>query len=69
MPRLLLQVALDGSDACLATGLCGLVEPVRPVAPGLMFLAVGLVAAGIWGLRRRRHAESASASDSPATTD
>ncbi len=67
--RLLLQVALDGNDACLATGLCGLVEPVRPVAPGLMFLAVGLVAAGAWGLRRRRRAENRSASDFPAVPD
>lgn len=40
-------------DQCFLTGLCGLVAPHRPVAPGVMFVAVGLVSVGIWGLRRR----------------
>ncbi len=49
---LLLQQATS-PDQCILTGLCGLVAPYRPVAPGVMFVAVGLVSVGLWGLRRR----------------
>jgi hypothetical protein len=51
---LLLQVVGGTPEAdCALTGLCGLVTPVRPVASGIFFVAVGLVALGIRGLRRR----------------
>lgn len=39
-------------DVCL-TGLCGLVQPFRPVPPGVFFLAIGIIALGIVGLKRR----------------
>lgn len=41
---------------CVLTGLCGLLAPERPVAPGVMYVAVGLVGIGVWGLRRARRA-------------
>ncbi len=46
----------DGSapGQCGVLGLCGLLKPERPVASGLLFVAVGMVALGVWGLRRRR---------------
>ena len=47
---ILLQSSTPGD--CLLTGLCGLVTPERPVAPGVMFVAAGLVLGGVWGLRR-----------------
>ena len=37
---------------CVLTGLCGLVTAERPVAPGVLFVATGLVLGGAWGLRR-----------------
>ena len=40
---------------CILTGLCGLVTTERPVAPGLFFVAAGLIMGGIWGLRRFRN--------------
>jgi hypothetical protein len=46
----IIQTSTPGD--CLLTGLCGLVPVERPVASGVMWLAVGLVAGGIWGLRR-----------------
>ena len=39
---------------CILTGLCGLVSPERPVAPGVLFVAMGLALGGAWGLRRLR---------------
>lgn len=56
MLPILMQVGIeaDSAYACLATGLCGLIQPERPVAPGVMFLAVGLVAFGAWGIRQTR---------------
>jgi hypothetical protein len=40
---------------CLLTGLCGLTAPAEPtVAPGILFVALGMVAFGAWGLRRGR---------------
>jgi hypothetical protein len=41
-------------EACLLSGLCNLVQPAPPVAPGVRVVAVGLVSVGVWGLRRRR---------------
>ncbi|MBA2291450.1 MAG: hypothetical protein H0W15_03220 [Gemmatimonadales bacterium] len=46
------EIAAPGQ--CSVLGLCGLFPPDRPVAPGVLFVAVGLVAFGVWGLRRRR---------------
>ena len=47
-------VLLDdpGSSVCLATGLCRQV-PERGPAPGVLFVAVGMVAVGVTGLRAR----------------
>jgi len=55
MPVPLLLQIVGGSPAadCALTGLCGLVAPVRPVASGVFFVAIGLVALGIRGLRQR----------------
>lgn len=39
-------------DDCALTGLCAVVQPARPVASGVMFLATGLVLGGLLGLRR-----------------
>ncbi|HET9134281.1 MAG TPA: hypothetical protein VFN90_08250 [Gemmatimonadales bacterium] len=55
MPALLAQLAGTPGD-CVLTGLCGVLSPERPVAPGVMYLAAGLVLVGLWGLRRR-HAD------------
>lgn len=56
--RMLLSVLLAAQqplpEACLLSGLCNLVQPAPPVAPGVLFVAVGLVSVGVWGLRRRR---------------
>ena len=49
---LLVQQAAPGD--CMLTGLCGILQPQRAVASGVMFVAVGLVAMGVWGLRTRR---------------
>ncbi len=43
-----------GPGQCGVLGLCGLLQPDPPVPPGVLFVAVGLVAFGVWGLRRRR---------------
>lgn len=50
---LLLAVQGPLPESCLLTGLCNLVQPAPPVAPGLLFAAVGMVWVGVWGLRRR----------------
>jgi hypothetical protein len=56
---LLLQVAGSQPLDCVATGLCGATGvEANPVLPGVMFLAVGLVAAGIVGLRTARRRSS-----------
>jgi hypothetical protein len=46
------QSALPGD--CLLTGFCQASDIARPVASGVMFLASGLIAIGIIGLRSRR---------------
>ncbi len=46
------EVAAPGQ--CGVLGLCGLLQAERPVPTGVLFVAVGLVAFGVWGLRRRR---------------
>ncbi|MEO5824939.1 MAG: hypothetical protein ABIR59_03560 [Gemmatimonadales bacterium] len=46
--------AVAGPGQCGVLGLCGLLQPDPPVAPGVLFVAVGLVAFGVWGLRKRR---------------
>jgi len=53
LPILLQTVGSSPAADCALTGLCGLVAPVRPVAPGIFFVALGLVALGVRGLRRR----------------
>ena len=47
-------VLLDdpGSSVCLATGFCRQ-QPAPGPAPGVLFVAVGMVAAGVAGLRSR----------------
>jgi MYXO-CTERM domain-containing protein len=47
-------IALDDPSAgyCLATGFCRATGERGP-APGILFLAVGLVSVGVVGLRRR----------------
>lgn len=47
-----LQASAPGD--CILTGLCGLVTPERPVAPGWLWVATGLVLGGAWGLLRSR---------------
>ncbi len=49
---LLAQFSTTGTGVCL-TGVCGLVQPWRPVPSGIFFVAIGLVAVGIIGLKRR----------------
>lgn len=51
---LLLQAQGTAPSACIMTGFCGAEAPWRPVASGILFLAVGLIGAGIWGFRRHR---------------
>lgn len=41
-----------GSSVCLATGFCRQ-EPAPGPAPGVLFVAVGMVAFGVGGLRAR----------------
>ena len=50
-------VLLDdpGSSVCLATGFCRQ-QPDPGPAPGVLFVAVGMVAAGVTGLRARQKA-------------
>lgn len=58
MLNLLIMAQQAGTPGdCVLTGLCGLIKPERPVAPGVMFLALGLIGFGVWGLRRRRTAQ------------
>lgn len=49
---LLLQVL--GPESCMLTGLCAAPEAAPPVPSGVMFTAIGLVAAGLVGLRIER---------------
>ncbi len=51
---LLLLAQQPTPEACLLSGLCNLVQAPPPVAPGVLFVALGLVAVGSWSLRRRR---------------
>lgn len=54
LATLLAQVATGTTADCAVTGLCGLLTPARPVAPGVFFVALGLVALGVAGLLHRR---------------
>lgn len=49
---LLPQASPAPGESCMI-GFCGFVQPFRPVPPGLFFLAIGVVALGIAGLKRR----------------
>lgn len=53
LPRVLalLQQALP--DDCSVSGLCGMGKGEPPIPSGILFIAIGLVAAGIIGLRHR----------------
>ncbi len=53
VPLLFQTIGSSPAADCALTGLCGLVAPVRPVASGIFFVAIGLVALGVHGLRRR----------------
>jgi hypothetical protein len=54
MIPILLQASGIAPDDCILTGLCGLIQPERPVAPGVMYAAVGLVLFGFFGYLRQR---------------
>jgi hypothetical protein len=54
LTALLPQVGTATAADCALTGLCGLVALERPVASGVFFVALGLVALGTVGLRRGR---------------
>ncbi|MBK7595625.1 MAG: hypothetical protein IPP98_08945 [Gemmatimonadetes bacterium] len=49
---LLLTAQASLPESCILTGLCNLAQPAPPVASGVLFVAVGMVGAGLWGLRR-----------------
>ncbi len=49
---LLATIQANTPGDCLLTGLCGLVIPTPLVAPGVLWVATGLVVGGLWGLRR-----------------
>lgn len=55
MPIILLQVAGMAPDDCSLSGLCALLRPEPPIAPGVMYTALGLIALGIWGYWRSRN--------------
>jgi hypothetical protein len=59
MLTLLFQTTGIAPDDCILTGLCGLVRPERPVAPGVMYAAVGLTLLGVFGYLRQRDRRSA----------
>ena len=48
----LVQSAVPGD--CLLTGFCGVQGAGDGVASGMMFLAVGMVALGVWRIRAAR---------------
>ncbi len=53
--ELLAQTTTTMADVgCLGTGLCSMVKPEPTMASGLMYVAVGMIAAGWLGLRRSR---------------
>jgi hypothetical protein len=54
MPHLLMQAAGMAPDDCSLSGLCALLRPEPAIPPGIMYVAVGLVAIGLWGYRRSR---------------
>jgi hypothetical protein len=54
MLLLLLQATGTAPSDCILTGLCGAEAPWRPIPSGILYVAVGLVGFGIWGLRRYR---------------
>lgn len=49
---LLLQVL--GPEACILSGLCAAPDPGPKIPSGIMFTALGLVAAGVVGMRVER---------------
>jgi hypothetical protein len=49
---LLLQVL--GPEACILSGLCAAPDPGPRIPSGIMFTALGLVAAGLVGMRVER---------------
>jgi hypothetical protein len=53
MPDLLAAVLLQLPADCIFTGLCGVKTAVTPVPSGVLFVAIGLVALGLFGLRAR----------------
>jgi len=53
-----------GSSVCLATGFCRQ-QPASGPAPGVLFVAVGMVAFGIGGLRSRRTSRAVLPPDGP----
>ncbi len=52
MIALLLQIT-PGPDLCATLGSCAPAEVTNGASPGWMFLAVGLIAIGWQGLRRK----------------
>jgi hypothetical protein len=54
MPSILMQAAGMMPDDCALSGICALLRPEPAVDPGVMYLAVGLVVLGAWGIRRSR---------------
>ncbi len=60
---LLLQI--PGPPDCALMGTCGAVPPAPGPPPGLMYLAIGLVGAGVLGLWRYRRTRAESGPASP----
>ncbi|MEO5798700.1 MAG: hypothetical protein ABIZ70_02730 [Gemmatimonadales bacterium] len=51
---LLASIQTSTPGDCLLTGLCGLIPDDPPFAPGIMWVALGLVVFGLVGLRRAK---------------
>lgn len=54
MPLLPLLLQVIGPESCVLTGLCQAPDPGPRIPSGVMFTAVGLVAAGWLGIRLER---------------
>lgn len=63
--RILLQSQALGPEACILSGLCAAPDAGPRIPSGIMFVAVGLVALGVWGVRRGRK-RSGIRSETPA---
>jgi hypothetical protein len=63
MLSILIQAAGMVPEDCALTGLCGLLEPKPPVAPGVMYAAVGLILLGAYGMMRHRRDRSSAIGD------